>query len=172
MSNRKKKIINLCYRYTINKIPCGFYSKLNKIKCKIYRYMYRYSSEKANISPNVKIINGYNLSIGEYSVIGENSFIQDVGEIVIKNNVIIGPELMIFTSNHGFKRGKLIRVQESTISNVEINDDVWIGARVIILPGVTIGEGTVIAAGSVVTKDTPPYSVVGGNPAKVKKYRN
>ena len=55
---------------------------------------------------------------------------------------------------------------------VTIESDVWIGARVIILPGVTIGKGAILAAGAVVTKDVPDYAVVGGVPAKVLKYRN
>ena len=55
---------------------------------------------------------------------------------------------------------------------VIIEDDVWIGARVTILPGVHIGKGSVLGAGSVITSDVPPYAVVGGNPARVLKYRN
>ena len=54
---------------------------------------------------------------------------------------------------------------------VVIEDDVWIGGRVIILPGVHVGTGCVIGAGAVVTRDTPPYTIVAGNPAKIKKYR-
>ena len=59
-----------------------------------------------------------------------------------------------------------------TKGKIKIEDEVWIGANVTILSGVTIGKGAIIAAGSVVTKDVPPYSIVGGNPAKIIRYRN
>jgi maltose O-acetyltransferase len=58
------------------------------------------------------------------------------------------------------------------LKSVVIEDDVWIGTRAIILPGVTVHHGSIIAAGAVVTKDVPEYAIVGGNPAKVIKYRN
>lgn len=83
----------------------------------------------------------------------------------------MGPECMIFTSNHGIKKDELIIKQENTIENVIIEDDVWIGSRSIILPGVRIQKGSVIAAGSIVTKSVDSYAIVGGNPAKVIKYR-
>ena len=54
---------------------------------------------------------------------------------------------------------------------VIISNDVWIGGRVIILPGISVGEGAIVAAGAVVTKDVPSYSIVAGNPAVIKKYR-
>ena len=65
-----------------------------------------------------------------------------------------------------------MRLQTAPKEPVYIGDDVWIGARVIILPGRKIGEGVIIGAGAVVTKDVPDYAVVGGNPAKVIKFRN
>ena len=84
----------------------------------------------------------------------------------------MGPECMIFTSNHGIEKGELIIKQKNTIEDVIIEDDVWIGARSIILPGVKLKKGSVIAAGSIVTKSVDSYAIVGGNPAKLIKYRN
>ena len=172
MSNKTKKILNRIYRLSINKIPCGYYSIVGKFKKRLYKYMFKSVGLDSNIRPNVKIANGYNFSIGNNSVIGENSFIQDNAEIIVGNNVICGPEIMIFTSNHGIDKDKLIRLQRSPSKKVIIEDDVWIGARALILPGVTIGIGAVVGAGSVITKDVPPYAVVGGNPAKIIKYRS
>jgi acetyltransferase-like isoleucine patch superfamily enzyme len=79
----------------------------------------------------------------------------------------------IVAANHSFSRGQLIRDQagESTRNRVCIGDDVWIGAGAIILPGVTLGTGSVIAAGAVVTSDIPEYAIAAGVPAKVMKYR-
>ncbi len=86
---------------------------------------------------------------------------------------MMGPDVLIYTTNHEF-RNKDIPMQQQGYQPerpVSIGNDVWIGARVIILPGVTIGDGCVIGAGAVVTKDVPAYSVCAGNPAKVVKER-
>lgn len=109
-------------------------------------------------------------SIGNHSGIGINA---KLGVAHIGNNVLMGPECVILSRNHGFlNKEKLISEQGYQEEKpVYIGNDVWIGHRVIVLPGVHIGDGTVIGAGSVVTKDTIPYSVVGGNPAKILKMR-
>ena len=86
------------------------------------------------------------------------------GGITIEDNVQIGPEVTMVTTNHDFNdRYTLI------CKGIHIKKNVWIGARAVILPGVTIGENAVIAGGAVVTKDVEPNTVVGGNPAKVIK---
>jgi len=77
----------------------------------------------------------------------------------------------IYTENHNFEGGGIIRDQGVTRSFVRIEDDCWIASNAVILAGVTIGKGSVVAAGSVVTKDVPAYSVVGGVPARVIKSR-
>jgi len=92
--------------------------------------------------------------------------------VTIGNKVMIGQDTMIISGNHRFNiPGQYMfdikEKQEGDDQPVVIEDDVWIGVRAIILKGVTIGEGSIIAAGSVVTKDVPPYSIAGGVPAKV-----
>ena len=159
------------YMYTLNLIPCRHNSKLNDIKIFFLKKIFLYCGDKVNIRPNVKFVNGFNVSIGNNSGIGERSYIQDLGKITIGENVLMGPECMIFTANHLYKRDSLILEQKNVIKDVKIGSDVWLGARCIILPGVNIGDGAIIAAGSVVTKDVEPYSIVGGNPAKLIKYR-
>lgn len=132
------------------------------------RFIFRKTGVKINIQKNVYFGKGNRISIGDYSGIGEGSILGQDDEIRIGNNVLIGPQLMIFTQNHNFSdRNRLIREQGATRKPVLIEDDVWIGARVIILPGVTLGRGSVVAAGAVVTKSFPPYSVIGGVPAKI-----
>lgn len=114
----------------------------------------------------------YDLKIGENSGIGIRSVIPPM--VTIGNNVMMGPDCHIFTAFHGYDRTD-IPMREQGYSErkpVVIGDDVWIGIRVIIMPGVHIGKGTVIGAGAVVTKDVPDYAVVGGVPAKVLRYRN
>ena len=92
-------------------------------------------------------------------------------KIVIGQFSGLGPGTTIFSSNHQFIPGVPYTQQPWTEKTVTIGRDVWVGAGSIILPGVTIGDGCVVAAGSVVTKDVPPGSVVGGVPAKLIKGR-
>lgn len=118
---------------------------------------------------NVNIEKGATFSTK--STIGNNSGIgvkAHLGVVHIGNDCLMGEECLIVTRNHGFElKNKLIREQGySEEKPVYIGDDVWIGHRVTICPGVHIADGTVIGAGAVVTKDTEPYSVVGGNPAR------
>ena len=115
-----------------------------------------------------------NISIGNHVRIGEKCrFSGTTGGITIGNNVAFGPEVTIWSSNHNYYSPELLPYDHTTIPKpVTIEDNVWVCARAIISPGVTIGEGAVIAMGAVVVKDVPPGAVVGGNPATVLKYRD
>lgn len=94
------------------------------------------------------------------------------GSIVIGNNTLVGPGVMMFTANHVFMNPhRLIREQGHITADVIIGEDCWLGAGAIILPGVRIGNGAVIGAGSVVTRDILPYAVAGGVPAAAIKPR-
>lgn len=167
-----KKILKAIYYITLNNIPCSHNSKLNILKRFYLKFIWGYIGDNVNIRPNIKFAIGKNIFISNNSSIGEGSFLQDVGKISIGDDVLMGLECMIFTSNHGIRKDDKIRLQEKKIKNVKINDDVWIGSRSIIMPGVEIGKGAVIAAGAIVTKDVPEYSICAGIPAKVIKYRN
>ena len=111
------------------------------------------------------------VELGDYSGIGIRAQIN--GKVIIGNHVMMGPDVCIYVSNHRYDRIDIpMNLQGFTSEKpVVIDDDVWIGARVIILPGVHIGTGAVIGAGSVVTKDVPDYAVIGGNPARILKMR-
>ena len=112
------------------------------------------------------------VSLGDNSGIGVNALISSY--VTIGNDVMMGPECMIFTSNHGMDRLDIPmwKQKHADPKPVVIGNDVWIGARVTILPGVHIGDGSVSGAGSVVTKDVEAYSIVAGNPAKLIRKRN
>lgn len=115
---------------------------------------------------------GEGLKIGNNSSIGPYSYIGCSGYIEIGDNVMMSPRVSIYAENHLFEHPDLtIKEQGVKREFVKIEDDCWIAANTVILAGVTIGRGSVIAAGSVVTKDIPPYSIVGGVPAKVIKSR-
>ncbi|MBE7034530.1 MAG: acetyltransferase [Ruminococcaceae bacterium] len=114
----------------------------------------------------------YSVELGDNSGLGIQCRIS--GRTIIGNNVMMGPHVSIYTTNHAFDRLDVPMNMQGNLPEqpVTIEDDVWIGSNVIILPGVHIGTGAVIGAGAVVTKDVPAYAIVGGNPAKVIKYRN
>ena len=94
------------------------------------------------------------------------------GKVVFGNYFHSGVECMIITQNHNYEGEKIPYDSTYIYKNVNIGDCVWFGNRVIVVGNVTIGEGAIVAAGAVVTKDVPPLAIVGGNPAKVIKYRN
>jgi maltose O-acetyltransferase len=108
------------------------------------------------------------LSLSDNACVGINARLD--GDVRIGKHSMMGPDCMIFTQNHVFDKENLIYIPGYTPSRpVIIEDNVWIGARVIILPGVTIGKGSTVGAGAVVSKSIPPYSVAVGNPARVVK---
>lgn len=127
---------------------------------------------KIKASSNTQISIGNNVSLGEYC------HITAIDKIAIGNNLLAGRFVTITDNSHGltdYETLKIPPLYRSVVSKgpVVIKDNVWIGDKVTILPNVTIGEGAVIAANAVVTKDVPPFSVVGGNPAKmIKKVLN
>jgi len=103
------------------------------------------------------------IQIGSDSIIGFGTFLDGRKTLKIGNHVDIASEVMIYNSEHNLES----EMFEATEEPVEINDYVFIGPRSIILPGVKIGKGAVVAAGAVVTKDVPDFAIVGGVPAKV-----
>lgn len=124
--------------------------------------------ENSSIAPTACLLNGKNVEIGNNTHVshlctlwaGENA------KIRIGNDVLFGPEVFITASNHRHDKGKPIREQGYEEKEVVIGNDVWLGAKSMVLPGVKVGEGAVVGGGSVVTKDVKPYTIVAGVPAK------
>lgn len=111
---------------------------------------------------------GYNISIGHHVVIGRNCTVNDVCEVKIGDNCVIGPNVSIFTASLPIDPKKRQGGQGPQLGKpVAIDQDCWIGGGAMILPGRTIGKGSTVGAGSIVTKDVPPFTVVAGNPARV-----
>lgn len=135
------------------------------------QHIFDHASKTCNIEKGVFFGNGSGITIGKQSGIGLNARIQ--GPLTIGNHVMMGPDTIIYTKNHETKRTDIPMIEQGITAprEVTIEDDVWIGARVVILPGVCIGKGSIVAAGSVVTKDVQPYTIVGGVPAKKIKSR-
>jgi acetyltransferase-like isoleucine patch superfamily enzyme len=115
---------------------------------------------------------GEGLKVGDNSNIGPYCYIGCSGYIEIGSNVMMSPRVGLYAENHNFERHDIPMKQQGVKRRtIVIEDDCWIAANSIIVAGVTIGKGSVVAAGSVVTSDIPPYSVAAGVPAKVIKQR-
>lgn len=124
------------------------------------------------IMEGCKILNPQGIEIGDYSGINHHTDIGGRGGLKIGKYVMIGPYCQIITAlHHTSDWKKPISEQGIYCDKVIIEDDVWIGTHVVVLPGVNIRRGAVVGAGAVVTHDVEPYSVVGGVPAKFIKYR-
>jgi acetyltransferase-like isoleucine patch superfamily enzyme len=117
---------------------------------------------------NVTIWFPEGVRVGGGTMIGENSFLDGYSGLTIGRNVLIAHNVSIIAEDHGYAtRRTPIRYQPKTTGPVVVGDDVWVGCGARILKGVTIGTGAIIGAGAVVTTDVPPYSIVGGVPARV-----
>lgn len=167
-----KIIAILLYKIVARHMPLSN-SKLSFGAKSIRRFLAKRIIDKCG--KNVNIEKGATFSerleIDDNSGIGPNSKIEPY--VKIGKNVLMGPECYIYTRNHRFDstENPIIEQGFSEYKPVEIEDDVWIGARVTILPGVRVGKGVVIGAGSIVTKSIPEYSVACGNPAHIVKSR-
>lgn len=134
---------------------CKRHAKISLGKCLIWKGVKFDMEGRSNASPAL-------LRIGDHTTIGDRTEIHVAQKVTIGARCKIAWDCVIMDRNyHG------IGAEEETIEPVLIQDDVWIGCRSIILPGITIGHHSIIAAGSVVTKDVAPATLVGGNPARV-----
>ncbi|MBP3451783.1 MAG: acyltransferase [Agathobacter sp.] len=142
----------------------------NRLKNVFAKKAFSYVGKDVNWGKSVLI--SLDFKIGDDSGVGDCARIPK--GVTIGNDVMIGKNLRIYTKNHKNDRTDIpMRLQGFTeVSPLNIGNDVWIGDNVIITAGCSnIGEGSILAAGSVVTKAVEPYSVVGGNPAKIIRYR-
>ncbi len=135
------------------------------------RKIFRQVGSGVRISRNVDFGIGTNIEIGDNSALALNCWVSP--DTKIGNDVMMARDVIILSATHGIDRLDMpMRVQPIPPRRpITIGNDVWIGTRVIILPGVTVGDHAVIGAGSVVTKDVPDYAIVGGNPARVIRDR-
>lgn len=132
----------------------------------------------AQVGKNPKFFQGVwvvsceNLRIGDNVSVGRNVMIIALGGITIGNDVMLAHASQLLSAGHRIPEGcGSMRWAGPEMGPIVVQDNVWVGAQAILLPGVTIGEGAVVGAGAVVTKDVPPYTIVGGVPAQVIKER-
>lgn len=137
-----------------------------------YKLICKQYGKGTALGAGVTILYPHRFSIGDYSGLNTNCFVDASGGVTIGSWVRVGPNVTMISSSHVFDDvSKPIKQQGTKLQPVSIADDVWIGASATILGGVSIGKGAIIAAGAVVTRDVEPFAIVGGVPAKVIKYR-
>lgn len=163
--NERTNAKNKCFQY--NNIEPSNYEKREKI----IRDLLGKTCEKFLIEQPFVCDYGYNVEIGDNFYINHNSVLLDAGKIIFGDNVFIGPNCAFYTSGHPINVKDRNQGLEYAYP-IKIGNNVWIGGNVVILPGVTVGDNTVIGAGSVVTKDIPESVIAFGNPCKVIKNIN
>jgi maltose O-acetyltransferase len=132
------------------------------------RELFGSAGKNPNVLPGFICDNGRNIHVGDNFLANYHVTILDIREVIVGDNVMIGPNVLISTVNHPLRPSGR-RAHLGIAKPVRIGNDVWIGGNAIILPGITIGNNCVIAAGAVVTHDVPDNSLVAGVPARFLK---
>lgn len=133
----------------------------------IIRELFGSVGDNVSVQQNFYCDLGYNIHVGDNFYSGYNCTILDMAEVRIGDNCMLAPNVSIYTAGHHLTAKD--RNKTGYAIPITIGNNVWIGGSSVILPGVKIGDNSVIAGGSVVTKDVPSNVVVGGNPAKIIK---
>lgn len=152
--------MTLCEEF--NRTPARASDDRRRVLCELLAAF----GEHSEIRPPLNVDYGYNISIGSGTFVNYGLMALDVAPITIGDDVQLGPNVQLLTPTHSVepepRRAKLEAAEPITIA-----DNVWLGGAVVVLPGVSIGENTVVGAGAVVTKDLPANVVAVGNPARV-----
>lgn len=137
-----------------------------RVRAALANHMLDRCGDDVNVEHGAWFGSGHGIELGDRSAIGLDCLL--IGPVTIGNDVMMGPRCTILASRHDASSVELPMALQGFLPDlrVTIEDDVWIGANVTILPGRVVGQGSIVGAGSVVTKDVPPWSVVGGNPAR------
>lgn len=123
--------------------------------------------------PRIILVHTDRISVGTNFSVNSGTYINGIGGIDIGNYVLVGSNVTISSGEHPIEgKEPAVFARQSIPKKIIIEDDVWIGAGAVIMPGITLARGTVVGANAVVTKDTAPYSVVVGVPAKILRFRN
>ncbi|WP_407356572.1 acyltransferase [Methanolobus sp. WCC5] len=159
----------LLYTYLLCKIPFFLGIKIRRVLLKI---LFKNLGSNTTVSTGCKISYPQGVELGNNVGIARDVVLDGRGDIKIGDETIVGFESIILTSTHRYDRTDIpIKQQGMYSAPVIIEKNVWIGARVIILPGITISEGAIVGANAVVTKNVMPNTIVGGIPAKFLKNR-
>ncbi len=174
--NRIIKLFWICLFYGLaNHLP-NSYSRFfgrpsNWLRVFCCKRIFKKCGKITTVNHHCEFGNGLEIEIGDYSGIGAYCILPH--DIVIGRYVMMAPHVLIFSRNHRFDDINTPMCFQGFSPSLRtiIKDNVWLGQSVILTPGHTIGEGSIIAAGAVVTKDVDSFSIIGGNPAKLIKRR-
>lgn len=172
----KQVLLFALYYGILKNLPEGYdhptFSIFNNMRTWVCRELFADCGKGVNVHRGAAFGSGRAVKVGNYSHLGENVRINGRGGVSLGDNVLMGPDIIIYSGTHNFSSVAMpIQKQGMRYAPVVIGNDVWLGARVVILPGVTIGDGCIIGANAVVTKDLPPFSIAVGIPARVIKKR-
>ncbi|MDL2323282.1 acyltransferase, partial [Bacteroidales bacterium OttesenSCG-928-A17] len=135
------------------------------------KHIFLFCGKNVNIERKAYFGSGLGLEIGDRSGIGVNAVVPN--NIKIGMNVMMGPNCYILSKNHEFSRIDIPMIEQSYSKSKQtiIEDDVWIGRQVLFTPGRTVKKGSIIAAGTILSKDFEEYSIIGGNPSRLIRKR-
>lgn len=152
--------------------PMPFGNLGDRARTSFARRIFKKMGKDVKICKGAIFGSGVNVEIGDYSSLNSRCWISN--DTIIGRDVMMGPEVIILSGSHNFSRTDVPMREQGAPPRrpVVIGNDVWIGTRSTILPGVRLGSHSIIGAGSVVTKDVPEWAIVGGNPVKLIRYRN
>lgn len=166
-----KQIFFLCIYYGFARHLPSRPSIGRKMRYWCCKHIFKSCGKNVNIERGAYFNTGVEIIIGNNSGLGKNCRVPN--NITIGNDVMMGPDVTILDRNHKFGRTDIPIIQQGDTERkpVIIEEDVWVGCQVLIMPGRTIKKGSIIAGGCVLCKDFPEYSIVGGNPSKLIKSR-
>ena len=161
-------VLWLIYTHLLSKIPYGLGIKMRNI---VLKRLLNHFGTGSHISTGVRLLYPQGITLGDNVGIPRDITLDGRGGIEIGDGTMIGFESIILTATHSSQGEEPIRRQGMFCAPIKIGRNVWTGARVIIMPGITIGDGAIIGANSVVTKDVPANTVYGGVPANFIRKR-
>lgn len=142
------------------------------LRSKFYRLLFQRLDGFAFIYAGARIEHCHGITAGKCLAINAGAFVSGRGGLTLGDHVLIGPNAVVVSSQHRWDLDERpIVVQGHRPESTTVGNDVWIGANAVVTPGITLANGTVVAAGAVVTKSTEPYAIVGGIPAAVIGWR-
>ncbi|MDE6415935.1 MAG: acyltransferase [Duncaniella sp.] len=170
-----RTIFLILYYWLATHLP-GSYSPyggriFNRFRIFCVRRIFKKCGNISTVDRKAYFGSGAEIEIGDFSGIGSNCRLPN--DIKIGRYVMMAPGVTVINANHNFSRTDVPMCFQGSEDKkpVTIEDDVWLGTNAIILPGVTVARGTIVGAGSVVTKNFPEYSIIGGNPARLIRSR-
>ncbi len=158
--NERQDCKSICYEYN------NLHPKETEERAKVIKKLFAKTGNNFIIEQPFQCDYGYNIEIGENFYANHGLIILDPGKVTFGDNVFIGPNCGFYTPQHPLDSETRVKGLEYAFP-IKVGNNVWFGGNVIVMPGVNIGNNTIIGAGSVVTKDIPSNVIAAGNPCKV-----